>query len=96
MKRQDPKLIGEIIDTALHESNSSAVFNEQKACYLWPEIVGPGINRYTTRRFVESGVLHVFISSASLKNELQFMRSRLVDQLNKAVGHDVINTIIIH
>lgn len=96
MKRQDPKLIGEIINKALHDSNTIGSFNEQKVSYLWPEIVGPGINRYTTRRFVESGVLHVFISSASLKNELQFMRSHLVQELNKAVGADVLKEIIIH
>lgn len=96
MKRQYPKLISEIIDKALQESDTTNTFNEQKISYLWPEIVGPGINRYTTRRFVESGALHVFISSASLKNELQFMRSHLVQELNKAVGADVINTIIIH
>ncbi len=96
MKRQDPKQIGDIIRQALENDNSAASLNEQKISYLWPEIVGPGINRYTTRRFVESGVLHVYISSAALKNELQFMRSHLIASLNKAAGADVINNIIIH
>ena len=96
MKRQYPKLGGEIIESALKETNTTTSFNEHKVCYLWPEIVGPGINRYTTRRFVESGALHVFISSAPLKSELQYMRSHLVEELNKAAGADVITTIVIH
>lgn len=96
MKRRYPERIDLIIEKALKENDIGASINEQKICYLWPEIVGPGINRYTTRRFVESGTLHVFISSASLKNELQFMRSHLIAELNKAAGADVINAIAIH
>lgn len=96
MKRRYPELIGNIIEKALKENEINSSLNEQKISYLWPEIVGSGINRYTTRRFVESGTLHVFISSASLKNELQYMRSHLIEELNKAAGSDVINKIVIH
>ena len=96
MKRRYPEQIGNIIEKVLKENEISSSLNEQKISYLWPEIVGPGINRYTTRRFVESGTLHVFISSASLKNELQYMRSHLIESLNKAAGANVINRIVIH
>lgn len=96
MKRTYPKRIDEIINQALKESDAENSFNEYKVCYLWPEVVGPGVNRYTTRRFVESGVMHVYISSASLKNELQFMRSTLIEQLNQMAGASVIHSIVIH
>lgn len=96
MKRSDAQSIKEIIDVALSQSGVSDVIDEQRVCYLWPEIVGPGINRYTIKRYVERGVLHVYLSSAALKNELQFHRSRLVESLNNAVGKNVITNIIIH
>ncbi len=96
MKKRYPQSISQIIETALRESDISSSFDEQKICYLWPEVVGAGINRYTTRRYVQSGALHVFISSGALKNELQFHRTRLVDELNRAAGKLVINTIVIH
>ncbi len=96
MKRTEPKIISEIIDGAINNSGMASTMNEQKVCFLWPEIVGPSINRYTTRRFVDSGVMHVYISSAPLKNELQFLRHTIVQQLNDAVGAVVINEIVIH
>ncbi len=96
MKKRYPQSISQIIETALRESDISSSFDEQKICYLWPEVVGAGINRYTTRRYVQSGALHVFISSGALKNELQFHRTRLTDELNRAAGKQVINTIVIH
>lgn len=96
MKRTDPQSIGEIIDRVLDQENIRDTALEQRACYLWQEIVGAGINRYTSRRYVSGGVMHVYITSAPLKNELQFHRSRLVEQINKAVGTDVITDIAIH
>ena len=96
MKRTEAKCIKDIIDAAINDSGISTSFDEQKLCYLWPEVMGQSINRYTTRRYVENGVLHVYLSSAPLKNELQFHRTRLVEELNKAAGRNVITNIIFH
>ncbi len=96
MKRSEPLSLAQIIDRAISAADVDKAVAEHRACYLWPEIVGQGINRYTTRRFVESGVLHVYLSSAPLKNELSFHRARLVEMINKAVGSDVISSRVLH
>lgn len=96
MKRTEAQSIKEIIDKAISNQNLSGAFNEQKAGYVWQEIVGPTINRYTTRRYAENGTLHVYISSAPLKNELQFLKTKLIAEVNKAVGTNVITNIVIH
>ena len=96
MKRTEPKLLNDIINEALRNDGLETQFREQRAAYLWQEVVGPGINRYTTRRYVDRGVMHVYISSASLKNELSYHRSRLVQLLNEAVGADVITSFVLH
>lgn len=59
-------------------------------------MVGASINRYTTRRYVDHGVLHVYLTSASLKNELGFVRDRLMDAINRWVGADVVKEIVFH
>ncbi len=96
MKRTDPQILKDVIEDALKKADLTDTFREQQACYLWPEVVGHGVNRYTTRRYVERGTLHVYITSGPLKSELQFMRSRIMEQLNNTVGANVINEIIIH
>lgn len=96
MKRRDPVSLKDIIDQVLDDDSIRDAARAQRLCYLWPEVVGPGINRYTTRRLIEGRTLHVYISSAPLKNELQFHRSRLVELLNQATGHDVIDDIHFH
>lgn len=96
MKRTYPKHIAAVIDETMARAGLTDSFNEQRASAAWAEIVGPGINRYTLRRFVENGVLHVFLSSAPLKNELSFSRARLVEALNKYVGVEAIKDIRFH
>ncbi len=96
MKRTEPKSIAEIIDESMAQAGLTDAMAQQRACYLWPEIVGPGVNRYTFKRYVHHGKLHVHITSAALKNELAFHRSRLVEQINRAVGSNAITDIIFH
>lgn len=96
MKRTEPKLLSEIIREGIERAGISNAVAEQRACYLWPEIVGPGVNKYTFKRYVERGVLHVYITSAPLKNELMYRRSDLVRQINLAVGSKAISSIVFH
>ncbi len=96
MKRTEPRLLNEIITDYLRADGMEQTHNEQKAAYIWPEIVGPGINRYTTRRFVRQGVMHVYLCSASLKSELSFHKERLIEAINRAVGATVITAIQFH
>lgn len=97
MKRTEPKSFAEIFDENMARAGASDTMARHQACFLWPEIVGPGINKYTYKRYVDdSGCMHVYVSSAPLKNELSYMRSQLLDQLNKAVGSQALTDIIFH
>lgn len=69
---------------------------EHRAAYLWAEVVGPGINRCTVRRYVVHGVLHVYISSASLRQELRHHIPALITSINDAVGEPTITQIELH
>ncbi len=95
MKRVEPMTVGDIITKLLREDNIERQFDEQKVVYLWPEIVGQGINRYTVSRYVKNGVLYLHISSAALRNELMMSRTLLMKRLNEAVGGEVIHDIVI-
>lgn len=96
MKKTYPRLISTVIDEALREANLETTAHEHRAAYLWGEVMGPGINRYTARRYVADGVMHVYLTSAPLKNELSFHRERIVRSINDAVGTDIIKDIIFH
>lgn len=96
MKRTYPRHIAAIIEEAMKMEGLEDTFNEQRAAAAWADVVGPAINRYTTRRYVDHGVMHVYLTSAPLKNELSFARERLVEALNRHVGAQVVSEIVFH
>lgn len=96
MKRTYPKHIAEIIEESIAKAGLTESLNEQRAAAAWIDVVGPAINGYTTRRYVDHGVLHVYISSAPLKNELSFNRDRIISAINRIVGAEVINDVRFH
>lgn len=96
MKRSEPKTFGEIFSEAMSQTGLNEAYDEQRAAYLWTEIVGPTVNRMTTRRYISDGVLHVYISSAPLKSELGFLTDVLVSRINEAIGRPIVKSIMIH
>lgn len=96
MKRYKPLSVGQIIDMAIDQAGSRDVFDAHRAAFLWNEIMGPTINRQTTRRWVAGSELHVCLASPSLKNDLQFLSSRIVQRINDALGKQLITKLIIH
>ncbi len=94
MKRTEAKNIGQIINDLLKKENLDVALDEHRACALWPQIVGDGINRYTIKRYVNNGVMTVHLSSASLANELMLNRDRIIVRINEALSRDIIHEII--
>lgn len=96
MKRTYPRQIAAIIDEAMNRAGLSDSLNEQRASAAWIEVVGPVVNRYTSRRYVDHGTLHVYLTSAPLKNELSFNKAGIMAALNRVVGADVVKDIQFH
>ena len=96
MKRTDPISIKQLIDKVMLESDTREAMMQQRASYLWTEVVGAGVNRFTFRRYVDKGVLHVYITSASLKNDLGLLRQNILKEINGRLGAEVLSDIVIH
>ncbi len=94
MKRTEAKSIAEIIGDFMQQEDIEDAVLEQKALRLWQQVVGPGVNRMTTERYVENGVITVKISSAALRNDLMLTRTAIIAQLNELVGKPVIREIV--
>lgn len=96
MKRTEPISIKQLIDKVMLEGDSRETMMQQRASFLWTEVVGPTVNRYTFRRYVDNGVLHVYITSAALKNDLSFLRQSIINDINGRLGAEVLRDIVIH
>lgn len=96
MQRTRPEQIGKLIEKMISDYNLDKPATAHKASWLWSQVVGPGVNSYTTKRYVVDGVLHVWISSAPLKQELTFQRQRIIEAINERLQRDYLTDLRIH
>lgn len=96
MKRHDPLRVDAIIRQAITAAGADESYERARASFLWSEVVGPTVNRYTVRRWIQQDELHVVSASAALKNELSFSKERIVHHINQLVGKNVISKLVIH
>ena len=94
MKRTEAKSIAEIIGDFMQQEDIESAVLEHTALHLWGQVVGPGVNRMTTERYVENGVITMKITSAALRNDLMLTRTAIIAQLNELVGKPVIREIV--
>lgn len=95
MKRRNALTVGEIVAEFMQREQLDVLLAERRALSLWPAIVGPGIDSYTTARNVENGIITVHITSAPLRHQLMLTRASIIKQMNNTVGTEVIKDIII-
>ncbi|MCK5119910.1 MAG: DUF721 domain-containing protein [Candidatus Latescibacteria bacterium] len=84
------KLLAEVVRD-LHLGRRLA---EQKACDLWPEVVGEYVARNTKVRSIDRGKLFVWVKTAAWQNEISLGRAEIIRKLNKALGEHVVEDIM--
>lgn len=96
MKRQEPRLIGQIIDRALAEAGSADEVAAHRIEAAWGDVVGQGINRMTYRRVMKGSVLHIYMTSAVLKHDLSFRKQSLIESLCRVTSTKILTDIQFH
>ncbi|MBL4577807.1 MAG: DUF721 domain-containing protein [Flavobacteriales bacterium] len=64
-----------------------------KAC--WEKLMGNGITQHTTSIVLRNGKLYLTFDSAALKQELTYSKSKVIEMMNKDLGEEAVNEIII-
>lgn len=60
----------------------------------WDEVTGPMISKHTKDLYFREGTLYVELDSSTLRQELSYAKSKLVEKLNQAAGKRMVNEIV--
>ena len=95
MRKSNTQTIGEVISDYLRELRIDKKVLEARVINLWPSVVGPIIARQTEKLYIRNGVFYVHVSSPVLRNELAYMKTRIVEVLNEQAGEKVIIKVVL-
>jgi predicted nucleic acid-binding Zn ribbon protein len=93
MRRSTEISLKDAIEKFLKDFHLEEKLNETRLLGSWEKVAGKLIARHTKEIFVKDQVLYIKADSAALKQELTYMRTKLMEKLNKSAGIEVIKDI---
>jgi hypothetical protein len=91
--RSRPEPVGALIDSVMgrlgYRKRAPALF----AMAVWDQAVGGTVARHAVPERVDRDVLHVVVDGAAWADELRWMESALVAQLNAACGRTAVSRL---
>ena len=61
----------------------------------WENLMGNGVNSYTTSVQLKRDTLYVQLSSSVLREELSYGKEKIIAMLNEALGKPLVKTLIL-
>ena len=61
----------------------------------WKNLMGNGVNSYTTSVQLKRDTLYVQLSSSVLREELSYGKKKIIAMLNEALGKELIKSLVL-
>lgn len=84
----------ELIQQLLDSYKLQDGITRAKLINSWDKIAGKFIAGQTEKIYIKNNKLYIKLKSPALKHELSFAKSKLINNLNKNVGSEVIEDVI--
>lgn len=94
MKKSNQLTIGEAIREFLKTHRLEEKITETRIAASWEKIMGKHIARYTARLELKQGVLTVHLTSAVLRSELSYGKTKIIEMINRETGETTVRDIV--
>ncbi len=96
MRRNKTITLGEALGDLIREYRLEKGLKEAAVLNIWESVAGRVITARTKRTYVRDGVLHIYLTSSVVRNELMMLRDALKSQINSRAGEEVVREIMLH
>jgi len=93
-KNRSPELLGTILKRTLKRRGLEKKVLGEKAVLFWENVVGPQIAEQSSAFRIEGSTLYVRVKSPCWRNELFFIKKKIIDKLNQRIEKRLIRDII--
>jgi predicted nucleic acid-binding Zn ribbon protein len=93
-KAKYPERIDKVLVRTLKGLKIDRRIKEETALLNWAKVVGDRIASYANPLRVRDSILFVRVENASWRNELVFLKGKIIKELNQSVKANVIKDIV--
>jgi len=92
-RNTESKSIKDLMGAFIKENNLSKGFTQIRVKEAWLQVMGNGVQSYTTSVKLQNDVLVVHLSSSVLREELGYGKDKIVHMMNEVLGDTLIKKV---
>ena len=94
-RNQDKLSLKEALQQFIKANKLQSGMDRIDAREAWAQLMGNGVNQYTTSVELKRETLYVSLSSSVLREELSHGKTKIIQMLNEELGKDLIRKIVL-
>ena len=95
-KRKNDNLpLSEALNDFIQKNKLQHGIDKVNAREAWVNLMGNGVNNYTTAIELRNETLYISLSSSVLREELSHGKSKILDMLNEELGKNLVKKIVL-
>ncbi|AJR03691.1 DUF721 domain-containing protein [Siansivirga zeaxanthinifaciens] len=87
--------ISDALKEFVQTNNLEKGLNKVNVADAWAELMGNGVNNYTTSVNLERDTLYIQLTSSVLREELSYGKEKIITMLNEQLGKEIIKKLIL-
>ena len=95
MRGDNNQKFGDIVKKLMKNPKISHRLEKLNALDIWQDIIGVQLCKYIIDQKIHKDILYVKIKSSVVRNELSYKKSDFIKQINKRMGKNLINDIVL-
>ena len=94
-RNNDNQSIEDVLKEFVASNNLQNGLDKVNVREAWANLMGNGVNNYTTAIELKHDTLYVQLSSSVLREELSYGKEKIIAMLNDAIGKEVIKSLML-
>ena len=94
-RHNDNQSMGDILKEFVNTNNLQEGLDKVNIRKAWSDLMGNGVNNYTTAIELKNNTLYVQLSSSVLRNELSYGKEKIIKMLNEATGKEIVTKLVL-
>ena len=94
-RNNDNQPIEDILKEFVKTNNLQTGLDKVNVREAWSNLMGNGVNNYTTAIELKHENLYVQLSSSVLREELSYGSEKIINMLNESIGKDVVKKLVL-
>lgn len=87
--------IGDVLKQFISQNKLEAGMDIVNVRDAWKNVMGSGVNNYTTEIQLKGSTLYVALSSAVLREELSYGKEKIIKMINEEIRKDLVTHLVL-